>query len=321
MCNSNRYLLLAGFLASLTACDAPANTLRVIGVLAPATPEECNFSADSDIFMSSLVFNPTRQLSMQLNLKTENNLTATRVLLDQLEPAAELTTSNRITPIRFDLRWECDSTGFSADLGPFFLPQFSVDAPFCVDRRSETDSFVGFDTVPAEGASIGPNGGLGIVSIRPITAQLGAAINDAFEMASLGNRCCDATAGCDPNRLAQEVNNPSSSCFTLQQVFDRVAGPGVLSAQNISDIQKWRPYSIFDRSVTNVPAEPEVLDPQNPTVVTLVTNQARGPMFPMRMRGVLEGVTDDGNTIPSNETAVEIGLCRNGCGYSACTGF
>src|SRR6185503_20042538 len=114
------------------------------------------------------------QLTLFLVLKVRNTLAPNMVEINT-DPDQGIAYSEAVSPLRFDYRWECDTIGFGSDHGALFLPQFSVNQPFCLDSRDETGGdFVGFDVITATGGAIAA-GSFGDVEIRPIPAPLGIA--------------------------------------------------------------------------------------------------------------------------------------------------
>jgi hypothetical protein len=253
----------------------------------------CTFEETGEMFLSEVTFDAARQNTMSLHLRVKNLLQGGTVEFGGDTPDT-FTISNKVTPTRFDLRWECDVNGFADDLGELYVPQFSATEPFCLGE--DTGNFVGFDVVPANGNTIEPGGDIGLVEIRPITAQLGDAFADVFVLAKLSQDCCDSAGGCSDAALAK-----GTACGTLQATFDRIAGQGKLNAQSFADIQKFRPFLIYDGAQNS--AKPLQEFPFG---------------YPLRLRGVLEGVTSDGTVVGSDEWWIQVNLCAN-CGRTPCT--
>jgi hypothetical protein len=140
--------------------------------------------------------------------------------------------------------------------------------------------------------------------------QLARAFNEVFTLAGLADRCCksaqNASGNCDDQSLQTAPIGPNTDCGNLQAAFDRIAGPDRLSAQSFLDIQKFRPYQIYDHN--------QVMPAMNPTLFP-----TRGPTYSLRIRGVLEGVTGDGSIVGSTEWFQDISICANCGGSSACT--
>lgn len=278
-------------------CESSETSLVVHSVLLPELDMmtgTCMWDPASEESIVRLSIDVASQLTMFLVLRVENTLTPAVVEIDE-DPADAWTFSESITPLRFDYRWECDSIGFGSDLGPMYLPQFSVNQPFCLDNRDDTTrNFVGFDVIPATGSTIMP-GSFGTVEVRVVPAQLGIAVNDMFALAELAQGCCDSTDGC-----AGVENGANAACNNLAAFFNDV---GILQNQTEA-AQRYRPFSLFDG---NTP-------PSNAGLPT--------PYYPMRLRGVLEGVTGSGDLVTSNEWAQDIGFGRNTTqGSSICSAF
>ena len=279
-------ILAAGALPFL-GCDAPDSSLVILGVIAPDVQDmmgsvSCEFDAATEDSVLGLSIDVAQQLSLLLVLRVQNTLQASMVEIDD-EPENFISYSEAVSPLRFDFRWECDSVGFSADLGALYVPQFSVNQPFCLDNRDETGgSFIGFDVIPATGGTI-PAGGFGAVEIRPITPTLGLALNDMFTLAALAQGCCSSTEGC-----AGVESGANMECVRLQSLFNDV---GILQNQTEA-AQRYRPFAMFDGAVP--PAD-----------------QFPSNTYQLRIRGFLEGVTTSGETVTSNEWAQDIGIGRN----------
>lgn len=281
-------------LASLVGCNNPSNSILAVEVAAPTDPATCVFPAAGELFWAETFLNtvlPTpvgfvQQLTHTLFIRTFNDMRADDVIVE-FQPAEVITLPNRAAPLRFDFRWECESNGFSVDQGPFFLPQFSLTQPFCLNDRDEAGDFIGFDAVPASGPAIGPQE-FGLVAIQPIPPQLGLAFDEFFQLATLANLCCQEAGGCD-RVVNANITAPGGNCTALQNLFNAVSG-GVLNANQPADVRRWQPFSIYDGS--GPPA-------------------AVGAFFPLRLRGRFEFLTASGETITTTELAHKIGICRN----------
>ncbi|MCK6550252.1 hypothetical protein L6R52_30735 [Myxococcota bacterium] len=292
---------LAGLALATTACNNIETAMLIKHAAASSDDTTCTFDEQGDEVLANITFDAAVGDSLALMLRVENLLAGGDINFGTDSRPELLRVPNTVNPVRFDLRWECDSNGFSDDLGDLYLPQFSATESFCLSE--DTRDFVGFDVVPATGNTIAP-GVTGLVQIRPITAQLAAGFNDVFILASKAQACCDSAGGCDDRSLQAAPNGPGTACGDLQAAFDTIAGPGKLSATSFEDIQKFRPFALFDHS-TN-PAK---------TPGTSVS-----PSYPLTLRGVLEGVTADGTTVQSSEWRQTIHICAN-CIQSACTNF
>jgi hypothetical protein len=286
-------LILAAAALPFAGCDAPDSSLVIHGIIVPMemvemdmvtmqTSRSCLYDPMSDVTAVRVVIDVAQQLSLYLVLKVENTLQPNTIMIDT-EPDQAIAYNESVSPLRFDYRWECDTIGFGSDLGPLFVPQFSVNQPFCLDSRDETSGdFVGFDVIPATGGAI-PAGGTGGVEIRPIPAQLGLALYDMFTLAALAQACCMSTEGC-----SGVESGVTMECARLQSLFNDV---GILQNQ-VEAAQRYRPFALFDGSVPP-------------------TNMFPSNTYPLRLRGVLEGVTSSGTTVTSNEWAQDIGIGRN----------
>lgn len=297
-------------LLTMVGCNNVSTSILVDGVIAPDAM--CTFEIGAD-FLPSTVLNtnetgdrilqsrpvpPTvNQLQVALVARYMNNLTPTPTPVS-LRPPEEFQLPNNVTPVRLDFRWECDSNGFTAGQGPLFLPQFSVNQPFCLDNRSQTGDFVGFDQVAATGGATEPSGE-GLVIFRPIPAQLGLAIDEVFQLAGLANACCMEVGG-DCEAVVNANTTGTGSCRNLQDLFNAV-GDGSLQANQPAAVRRWQPFSIYNG--------------MTPPIVDLAT-------YPMRLRGRFEFITGSGSMLTSNEILHEVSVCR-ACGRSStpCTDF
>lgn len=274
---------------TLVGCNNVGTGLVVLGAAAPTDMMKCDYTAQGNAYLYAITFDVTRQDTLHLNLRVRNNLTVQTTNWGPDSRHDDVIAPNSVMPRRMEIRWECDSNGFSANLGPLYLPQFSATQPFCSNRS--TRDFQGFDVIPATGQAIDAGGNLGLVSIRPITPQLGGALNDMFTLAQRAQACCTEAGGCMTDAdLQRAASGPA--CTALQALFDTIAGTGQLRNTRASDLQKFIPYQAFDlRGGTRKPG----------TTV--------GPSYPLRLRGVLEGVTGSGSVVTSAEYDETIGIC------------
>ncbi len=277
--------------AALAGCDAPGSALVIERVIVPTTMQDmmtgatsCEWKSGGSDSAANIVLDVAQQLTLFLVLDVANTLQPSEAVIDT-NPDITLKHPQSVNPLRFDYRWECDSIGFSSDLGPLFLPQFSVNQPFCLDNRDATGGdFVGFDVIPATGGLI-PAAGTGSVEIRPVPAPLGLAMYDMFTLAALAQTCCASTDGC-----GGVENGANQECIRLQTFFNDV---GILQNQTEA-AQRYRPFSLFDGATP-------------PTQGTALPT----PTYELRIRGVLEGVTNAGQTVTSNDWSQDIQLGRN----------
>ena len=230
-----------------------------------------------------------QQSALSLQVQAFNNA-QDKTLVFQQEPRQILEVPNSIQPLRFDYRWECDSTGFTADQGALYVPAFSATRPFCIDNRDDaTGNFVGFDIIPATGPAILAQAE-GLIETRVVTPQLSEGIRDTFELAVQADRCCTEVNGCENLDMA-DTTDPNTACGQLQAIFDRVAGAGQFSASSIDDVTRWRPFVTY----------------------TTANGTGKTPVaYNMRLRGRYEGITPAGDLVTSTEFAQDIGFCE-GC--------
>ncbi len=276
--------LVGGF--ALSACNN--NDLAYVPLYVP-TPEydedsmSCAFSSTSDPAID-IRLDVSQDRILDMLTVVENRLDPVTVELGGMNSGQNIKIPRTITPLRFDFRWECESTGFQGGVGPIYLPAFtsSIDSPFCLDTRSNvTGKIEGFDVVPASGEPVGP-GEQGLVKFTPVPAQLGQAFYDFFRVAELSQACCDEVGGdCD-----DVASGSGAQCTALQQAFDALAGPSQLSSKLPGDVQRYRGFSTFVNS---------------------------GAAYPMRMSGFIEGVMPNGDLITSSRFIRQIELCGGGC--------
>lgn len=285
-------------------CDNVETALKITRVLAPSG-QNCEYSPSNDTQLA-VRFDAAGNHLFVMVLGVENKLQTNTI---ELAEGEEFTPANDVTPLRFDLRWECDSNGFSAELGPLYLPQFSVDRPFCLDKRDDTTgSFVGFDVVNAGGGPV-PAGGESSIEIRPITPQMAGALDTMFEIAVEADRCCAGDCKAITQIEPSAFSDPS--CKRVRDLFNAVGG-GDLSTTNLADIEKFRPFATFDG---------DYFDTINPTFSCPMGSTCRTPAYPIRLRGILEGMTSDGSLVTSTEYAESINICRDCGGTTPCMDF
>ena len=252
----------------------------------------CSFQTGSSQLLN-IRMDVFAQSAMTLQVQARNNAQDIDIPISTNPPQEIIMVDNSIQPLRFDYRWECDSTGFTADQGALYVPAFNPVRPFCVDNRDDaTSDFVGFDIISASGGAI-PAGGEGLIETRIVTPQLAEGIRDTFDLAIQADLCCQEVQGCENLDMA-DTTNPNTNCGLLQQIFDRVAGANVYSANSLDDVTRWRPFAAYTNS--------------NGTGKTPVS-------YPMRLRGRYEGITPSGDFVTSTEYTQDIGFCQ-GCGLS-----
>lgn len=290
----------------LIGCNNVPTSVVIEGIAAPSGGTGCLFDPTGDDFRLETVLNtnqqpppgappPPRQLSLTLVARVLNNLQGEETIVE-LQPEETIVRPTAVQAVRFDFRWECEATGFTQDLGPFILPQFDLNQPFCLTDRDETGNFVGFDAVAASGPAV-PARDRGNVVFQPIPPQLGLAFDEFFQVATLANACCDEVGG-DCNNVTNANTMGTNPCALLQDLFNGISG-GVLNANVPADVQRFQPYSVYDGS-----AAPQI---------DFAT-------FELRMRGRFEFVTSAGDMVESSELLHSVRICRS-CGFptSTCT--
>ncbi len=275
-------LTIAGGLA-MAACNNAEYAYVPLYVPSP------DFDEDAGTCMFNAMGDPAIDITMDvqyariLDMVTivENRLDPVEVMLGGQNQGENIKIPRSIQPLRFDFQWECESTGFQGGVGPIVLPAFSVDKPFCLDKRENvTGDIGGVDVVPASGEPVGP-GDRGFVSFTPVPAQLGQAFFDFFEVARLSQKCCDEVGG----DCADVGTGSGADCTALQDAFDALAGPQRLSAKQPADVQRFRGFSTYVQS---------------------------GARYPVRISGFIEGLLPTGDLIVSSRFNREVELCSGG---------
>lgn len=259
------------------------------------TSGACSYDAAGDPLLT-MELDTEQASSLSMAVVVENVLDELDVSLDMTGTDVDrLKVPRQIAPLRFDYRWECESQGFLGDVGPIFLPAFSLDAqtPFCLDERDEvTGEFVGFDVVPATGGAIRP-GEVGVVFFTPIPAPLGVAFREFFDVADQAEACCQEIENqggqCADGELDGAIAQ-YAACGQLQTIFDSFGGQ--LSAETFADVQRFRPFTSFTRQAQGINRN----------------------SYPMRMSGFIEGVLPNGDLITSTQFTQQVGVCKGICG-------
>lgn len=298
-----RRLNWAGMALVIAGCSNVDTSMTVLGAAAP--DDSCEFEVDGDEYATNFFFDAVNAETFALTLRVRNDLQGQTINLGSADLMDNYTIPAEITPLRMDFRFECDTNGFSDELGPLYVPQFSTDDSFC--QQKDVRRFQGFDVVPAAGATIPPNGGIGLVLVKPITTQLAHAFGETLDLAVTADRCCNSflSGGCNDENLRDVTSNDNTPCGQLQRDFEKVAKDS-LSATRSDDIERFRPYAVFDWVYSNIRQGSQPPD-------------GRGPGYPLRLRGVLEGVTGDGSIVSSTEYWEIVNLCANCNNGSKCT--
>ncbi len=284
-------LLCIASMFTLGGCFNLDSALTPIGsVVGEASMGACTWDPMGNTYEIDTQYNPTLATSMRLVVQLQNNLEANAIQFAE-DPAEVFVPPNNITPLRFDMRWECDTDALSAGLGAMILPQFSFDRPFCLDNRGDTTgNFVGFDVIPASGAAITPGGGIGVAEINPVTSQMGEAVRDMFEISRLADACCSEDTDCATS-VQRDPNNFGAACSALNTLFTQLGDANrIKNAEFVSRMQR---FSSFDATSPGA-----------------FIAQGGVAQYNMRLRGVFEGVTSDGDLVSSTEFAQLIGFCR-----------
>ena len=296
--------------AALAGCDAVENAVIIRGVIAAeaAMGGNCTFMAGGTSYKLDLTMDVSQTLSLVLPLDVENNLFKRELDIGNMVEMQAVDVSNDIYPLRYEVRWECDSNGFTSDLGPLVVPAFDPERPFCLDRRADTnEEFVGFDFVSVDGQGIEADDA-GVVMADLVPFQLGQAFSETLTIARLADQCCSSMgSACDGQ------TNPASQCDELASAFElfdpegrqlQVASDRPGSASE--DLVRFSKFAVYDGSYYN-------------SVNSAAQASQFGAKYPLRARGVLEMQTSDGFSMTTNELLTTVFLCRN-CGTKLTTG-
>ena len=181
---------------------------------------------------------------------------------------------------QMDLRWECDSLGFGAGLSPLFVPSFDAASPFCLDSRSTTGDFVGFDVIALTGAPIlqGENG-VGWAEIIP--AQLGQALIQTIDLGVLADVC------------VQEQR--TSNCPEFVDLYQQAGG-----GSNVDDliVRQYASYAFMD-------GRHRLSDQSMPPQLS--------SGYKMQLRALSRAEDSEHDSVFSNEMIQLVEICRN-CG-------
>lgn len=302
-----RLMTTLAVMALMAGCDVPEQGLSILGAAAPT--DDCVYDGDTKVFTTSLVLDTDFALGLEMGLVVRNNLTNFSVAIGSDDTERKLTPPAEATPLRYEARWECDSNGFSGATGPLVLPSFDPVVPFCLDKRADTtEGFFGVDILPASGAPVAASGGKGIAMVTAVPHDLGAAVDELFDIAVLADVCCDKPGtNCEGNDLG---GGAGDACVTLDAVFRSIA-PDQLSVatrnpgQPSEDLTRFAAFAKFDGQHFAPPPDPDGVP--------------FTPRYNMRLRGVLEAVTGDGSFIRSNDFSIDVEFCRR-CGPVDVTG-
>lgn len=298
-------------MTGLAACSIPDTNVRIVGVAATSGEiddatglvSECVFDSGDDFEPSGLILDTAVSLQISLPLRVQNDTVQAAIQVQQQPVQINLTPPTSIRPLRMDVVWECDSNGFSGDLGPLVLPAFDPVVPFCLDKRADTQNFVGFDVVSASGGSIDGGGGRGIANVGVVPFAMGQAIDETFRIAALAEQCCFETraSNCDGQ-------STGLSCTRLTQIFQALDPTGsslqvAVQAGPSEDLVRFQTFAIFNGE--NLCARDRTL---------CDSSFLQSPAYKMRLRGVMEFLKADGALVTSDEYTKDLSFCRN-CGY------
>ena len=247
---------------------------RIIGLIVEEVPPpspQCEFEVGDVDY--PLTFDAGLMGSLVIPIEVTNRLPAGAGNTQQSD--------NTVTPLRFDFRWECESTTLASEL---VLPSLGLMTPFCY--TGENVNFVGFDTQQSTGSAIAPgNTGVWLAPVLP--EQFVDALNTGLQVAELSQACCDAAGGCD--NIPQFADVPV--CGELQSVFDAVA-PSQFSIDEPDIVRRWLPFFPFT------------------SAGALAGQVGQIPALPLTLRGIFEGITSAGELVVSTPLVRPVGLCR-----------
>jgi len=301
-------LTLLTLAAGILACDVPDSGVVIRGVLGntedlmAGSALKCTFEADDEPEAAFLlVLDTAYTLQHTYPIQVENLLGGEERNFGTMTDPAFVEDPNWLQPLRMDVRWECDVSGFSADLGPLILPTFDPALPFCLETRAEAnESFRGFDVVSVSGQAIGPRD-KGLVFASVVPYDMGRAFAEALDIATFADSCCRESTNCNGQ------NPGAPGCAALEAIFRALDPTGATlqvpspdPTQPSEDLLTFRPFARFDGEYNLV------VDPASGDSET-------GAMYPMRFRGVMEFVNNGGDLVTSTEYAETVRFCR-ACG-------
>src|SRR5262245_39554296 len=135
------YLLASGALLFMMGCENVETSITILGAIAPDDEMVCDFQSDTEKHWQVYIMDVALQDTFALFLQVRNDLQAQTINLNTDDHMDNFTLPNDVTPTRMDIRWECDSNGFSDELGSLYVPAFSTQDPFCLDE--DTRNFSG----------------------------------------------------------------------------------------------------------------------------------------------------------------------------------
>jgi hypothetical protein len=283
-------------------CETNETAMTITHVILPEldmTTLTCKFDASS-AKAGPLNLDTGDSLTLSIPFAVANNLSVRASDFSPTEEEAPVVTAAEITPVRFDARFECDTSAYSgARASGLILPRIDPQTSFCTDRRADSAaSSANSDVLTAYGAAVKP-AEIGTAMVR-FPHELGYAIDELFDIARLADDCCRNTPNCGGS-------GGYMACVELQDIFSAIDGTGSLVAQGSPTevnptLQRFADYAVYDGGY-----------------IQSADTRFRGkssPVFSMYMRGALQGVTGYGELLSSNDYSVQIDVCRN-CGPSA----
>lgn len=278
-------------------CETNETAMTITHVILPdADPTNGTCEFDPSVAKAGpLNLDTGASLALAIPFAVSNNLSVREADFSPNDVASSVVTRSEITPVRFDARFECDTSAYSgARASGLILPRIDPQTSFCTDRRADSAaSSANSDVLTAFGASI-PPASVGTAIVR-FPHELGYAIDELFEIARLADDCCRNSPNCGGS-------GGYSACSDLQDIFTAIDGTGSLVAQGSPTevnptLQRFADYAVYDGGYIQ-------------RVDARFTGKS-SPVFSMFMRGALQGVTGYGELISSNDYSVQIDVCRN----------
>jgi hypothetical protein len=179
-------------------CETNETAMTITHVILPEadmTTMTCKFDATS-AKAGPLNLDTGASLSMSIPFAVANNLSVRASDFSPTDEEAPVLTAAEITPVRFDARFECDTSAYSgARASGLILPRIDPQTSFCTDRRADSAaSSANSDVLTAYGAAIKP-AEIGTAIVR-FPHELGYAIDELFDIARLADDCCRNTPNC-----------------------------------------------------------------------------------------------------------------------------
>lgn len=282
--------------SGISACGVPDNVIVVHGLAKTSVDSATGNCESIDVNLGTerptvSYLDTAVSLSLNVPLLVTNNLSDAENDIGTGDTELKVDYHNSVTPLRYSLKWECDSTAFSG--GALIIPHFSAEDAFCYDTRNTQSSgaFSEFDIVPVSGFPIDPQGSSAWFA-QIIPPEFGQHIQDAFNIAQWADECCAQSSNCSGNRMP----GAAPACDKLEALFSTIdpnGEKGLIVASEDPEVAsplltRFAPFSVFNNFhlATN-----------------LDTNK-----YAVRQRGVFEAATPDGQTLQSAEVVTRVNM-------------